>query len=194
MEIKAADVMKLRKMTGAGMMDCKKALQEAEGDFERAKDIIREKGKLVVSKRADRSASEGVVVTKIVGQKAYLLCLACETDFVAQNSEFTASANQILDIAVANDAADIEVLKAIKSLGGVKTADVLGKRDTDSISYLIESQDRVDIRKPLFALLSGRNWPLIGLEGMELSLEDIFMRLVGKEKDKEDKKLRKGVK
>jgi ABC-2 type transport system ATP-binding protein len=87
-----------------------------------------------------------------------------------------------------------EVLKAIKSLGGVKTADVLGKRDTDSVSYLIESQDRVDIRKPLFALLSGRNWPLIGLEGMELSLEDIFMRLVGKEKDKEDKKLRKGVK
>ncbi|MBR5779135.1 MAG: ATP-binding cassette domain-containing protein [Clostridia bacterium] len=87
-----------------------------------------------------------------------------------------------------------EVLKAIKSLGGVKSADVLGKRDTDSISYLIESQDRVDIRKPLFALLSGRNWPLVGLEGMELSLEDIFMRLVGKEKDKEDKKLRKGVK
>ena len=87
-----------------------------------------------------------------------------------------------------------EVLKALRSLGGVKTADVLGKRDTDSVSYLIESQDRVDIRKPLFALLSGRNWPLIGLEGMELSLEDIFMRLVGKEKDKEDKKSRKGVK
>ena len=87
-----------------------------------------------------------------------------------------------------------EVLKAIKSLGGVKSADVLGKRDTDSISYLIESQDRVDIRKPLFALLSGRNWPLVGLEGMELSLEDIFMRLVGKEKEKEDRKSRKGVK
>ena len=86
-----------------------------------------------------------------------------------------------------------EVLKAIRSLGGVKTADVLGKRDTDSISYLIESQDRVDIRKPLFALLSGRNWPLVGLEGMELSLEDIFMRLVGKEKEKEERKARKGV-
>ena len=111
MEIKAADVMKLRKMTGAGMMDCKKALQEAEGDFERAKDIIREKGKLVVSKRADRNASEGVVVTKIVGQKAYILCLACETDFVAQNSEFTASANAMLDVAVAKDAADAEALK-----------------------------------------------------------------------------------
>ena len=65
--------MKLRKMTGAGMMDCKKALAEAEGDFARAQDIIREKGKLVVAKRADRTATEGVVVTKIVGQKGYPL-------------------------------------------------------------------------------------------------------------------------
>ena len=128
MEIKAADVMKLRKMTGAGMMDCKKALQEAEGDFERAKDIIREKGKLVVSKRADRSASEGVVVTKIVGQKAYLLCLACETDFVAQNSEFSASANAILDIAVANDAADVEALKAIKNAEGVTVEEMVTEK------------------------------------------------------------------
>ena len=119
MEIKAADVMKLRKMTGAGMMDCKKALQEAEGDFERAKDIIREKGKLVVSKRADRSASEGVVVTKIVGQKAYLLCLACETDFVAQNVEFGASAEAILEIAVAADAADRDALMAAKNAEGL---------------------------------------------------------------------------
>ena len=128
MEIKAADVMKLRKMTGAGMMDCKKALAEAEGDFERAKDIIREKGKLVVSKRADRSASEGVVVTKIVGQKAYLLCLACETDFVAQNSEFAASANQILDIAVANDAADVEALKAIKNAEGITVEEMVTEK------------------------------------------------------------------
>ena len=128
MEIKAADVMKLRKMTGAGMMDCKKALIEAEGDYERAKDIIREKGKLVVSKRADRSASEGVVVTKIVGQKAYLLCLACETDFVAQNSEFSASANQILDIAVANDAADVEALKAIKNAEGITVEEMVTEK------------------------------------------------------------------
>ena len=128
MEIKAADVMKLRKMTGAGMMDCKKALIEAEGDYERAKDIIREKGKLVVSKRADRSASEGVVVTKIAGQKAYLLCLACETDFVAQNSEFSASANAILDIAVANDAADIEALKAIKNAEGVTVEEMVTEK------------------------------------------------------------------
>ena len=128
MEIKAADVMKLRKMTGAGMMDCKKALIEAEGDFDRAKDIIREKGKLVVSKRADRSASEGVVVTKIVGQKAYILCLACETDFVAQNSEFSASANAILDIAVAADAADVEALKAIKNAEGITVEEMVTEK------------------------------------------------------------------
>ena len=115
MEIKAADVMKLRKMTGAGMMDCKKALMEAEGDYARAQDIIREKGKLVVAKRADRTATEGVVVTKIVGQKAYILCLACETDFVAQNAEYTASANAMLDVAVKNDAADRDALMATKN-------------------------------------------------------------------------------
>ncbi len=118
MEIKAAEVMKLRKMTGAGMMDCKKALIEAEGDFDRAQDIIREKGKLVVAKRADRTASEGVVVTKIVGTKAYMVCLACETDFVAQNSEYTASANAIMDVALANDAADLEAfLKCVNAEG-----------------------------------------------------------------------------
>ena len=118
MEIKAADVMKLRKMTGAGMMDCKKALQEAEGDYARAQDIIREKGKLIVAKRADRSATEGVVVTKIVGQKAYLLCLACETDFVAQNAEYAASANAMLEVAVKNDAADRDALLATKNHEG----------------------------------------------------------------------------
>ncbi len=88
-----------------------------------------------------------------------------------------------------------EVLKTLRSLGGIKSADVLGKRDTDSISYLLESQDRIDIRKPLFYALSAKGWPLIGLEGVELSLEDIFMRLVGsKEKEKETKKSKRGEK
>jgi elongation factor Ts len=113
MEIKAAEVAKLRKMTGAGMMDCKAALIEAEGDYDKAKDIIREKGKLVADKRADRTATEGVVVTKITGEKGYMLCLACETDFVAKNSEFSATANEILDIAVKNDFADLEALLAV---------------------------------------------------------------------------------
>ncbi len=128
MEIKAADVMTLRKMTGAGMMDCKKALIEAEGDFERAKDIIREKGKLVVSKRADRTATEGVVVSKIVGEKAYLLCLACETDFVAANSEFTASAESILELAVANDVADQQALMAVKNDEGRTVEEIVTEK------------------------------------------------------------------
>ena len=73
MEIKAADVMKLRQMTGAGMMDCKKALIEAEGDYDRAQEIIREKGKLVAAKRADRETTEGAVLARIDGQKAILV-------------------------------------------------------------------------------------------------------------------------
>jgi elongation factor Ts len=112
MEIKAADVAKLRKMTGAGMMDCKAALKEANGDYEKAKDIIREKGKLVADKRADRTATEGVVVYKIDGSKGYMLCLACETDFVAKNEEFGKSANEILDIAIAGDMTDLDALMA----------------------------------------------------------------------------------
>ena len=117
MEIKAADVAKLRAMTGAGMMDCKNALIEANGDFERAKDIIREKGKLIAAKRSDRTATEGVVVSKIVGQKGYMLCLACETDFVAKNEEFSVTANSLLDVAVSADAVDLDVLKAVKTGG-----------------------------------------------------------------------------
>ena len=79
-----------------------------------------------------------------------------------------------------------EVLKALKALPGVKFAEVLGRRDTDSVSYMIESEDKIDVRKPLFGMLSRAGWPLIGLEGMEINLEDIFIRLV--EKNKEAKK------
>ena len=118
MEIKAAEVAKLRKMTGAGMMDCKKALVEAEGNFDRAQEIIREKGKLIANKRADRDASEGVMVSEIVGgNKGYIICLACETDFVSKNDSFKAIANDVLAVAVANDVNDLETLKAIEHNG-----------------------------------------------------------------------------
>lgn len=127
MAVTLADIKKLRDMTQAGMMDCKKALEEANGDMQRAIEIIREKGKLVASKRADRTATEGVVVTKIVGNKAYMVCLACETDFVAKNSEFSATANTILEAAVANDAADMEALLACKA-GDVTVADLVTEK------------------------------------------------------------------
>lgn len=116
MEIKAADVAKLRKMTGAGMMDCKKALVEAEGDFEKAKEIIREKGKLVAAKRADRETTEGSVIalTNDSHDKAILVCLGCETDFVAKNEEFQKLANDIAKAALAGMPADLDALKAIR--------------------------------------------------------------------------------
>ncbi len=115
MEISAADVMKLRKATGAGMMDCKVALADAEGDFNRAIDIIREKGKLVASKRADRAATEGVVLAKVNESKksGALIVLNCETDFVAKNEAFVAFAERILDAAIANNAADLDTVKAL---------------------------------------------------------------------------------
>lgn len=126
MEISASDVMKLRKATGAGMMDCKTALADAGGDFNRAIDIIREKGKLVASKRADREASEGVVLAKVSasGKSGSMVVLNCETDFVAKNENFVAFAERILNAAVANNAADLDAVKALV-LDGRTVADLV---------------------------------------------------------------------
>ena len=118
MAITAADVMKLRKMTSAGMMDCKKALEEAQGDFNKAMDIIREKGKLVAAKRADRETSEGAVKARVEGNKGILVCLGCETDFVSRNSDFQNLAEAIADVAIAQCPADLEGLKACKMADG----------------------------------------------------------------------------
>ena len=125
MAITAADVMKLRKMTSAGMMDCKKALEEAQGDFEKAVGIIRGKGALVAAKRADRETSEGAVKARIDGNKAILVCLGCETDFVSRNSDFQDLANAIADVAIANCPADLEGLKACKMADGYTVAEAV---------------------------------------------------------------------
>jgi elongation factor Ts len=112
-EISAADVMKLRKVTGAGMMDCKVALADAEGDFNRAIEIIREKGKAIANKRADREATEGAVIGKVAGNKAGIIVLNCETDFVAKNQGFVDLTNKMLDIALASNASNVEEVKAL---------------------------------------------------------------------------------
>lgn len=119
MSFTTADVVKLRKATGAGMMDCKNALTEAEGNFDRAVDIIRERGKLVASKRADREATEGVVLAKVTADQKFgaLVVLNCETDFVAKNEKFIAFTQQILDLAIANQPANLEELKALSLEG-----------------------------------------------------------------------------
>ena len=115
MNISAADVAKLRKATGAGMMDCKNALTEADGNFDRAIEIIREKGKLVASKRADRESSEGVVLAKVSEDKSFgaVLSLNCETDFVAKNDNFIALTDKILSHAIASKCTTLDEVKAL---------------------------------------------------------------------------------
>ncbi|MBR5959318.1 MAG: elongation factor Ts [Salinivirgaceae bacterium] len=113
MAISASDVAKLRKLTGAGMMDCKKALVESDGDFDRAIQIIREKGQAVANKRADREASEGDVIAKVSadGKFGALIALNCETDFVAKNEDFVKLAHEICDLALATKPANLDALK-----------------------------------------------------------------------------------
>ena len=115
MAITAKEVNELRKMTGAGMMDCKKALIEADGDQEKAIDILRTKGQKVSASRADRDATEGVVFIKTSddAKESVLIALACETDFVAKNDEFQAIGQKIVDIAFEQKPASIEELMAL---------------------------------------------------------------------------------
>lgn len=132
MAITAQEVNKLRQMTGAGMMDCKKALTEAEGDFEKAIDILRKKGQKVSASRADRETKEGTIVikTNADGTTGTLLSLTCETDFVAKNEEFVAFANTALDLAIANNAASAADVLAIPFEGvtiGEKIIELTGK-------------------------------------------------------------------
>ncbi len=119
-QISASEVSKLRKLTGAGMMDCKKALEEANGDIEKAIEIIRKKGQAVATKRADREASEGAVLAKTNedNTKGVIIALNCETDFVAKNSDFLNLANEILDIALKKFPINLEELKNL-SFGSV---------------------------------------------------------------------------
>ena len=122
--INAADVAKLRRTTLAGMMDCKKALEEAEGNFEKAIEIIRKKGQAVANKRADKEASEGVVLSKVSadGKRGAMIVLNSETDFVAKNADFLDLANKILDVALLKNPADLEALSA-SPVDGIKIGD-----------------------------------------------------------------------
>ena len=123
--ISASDVGKLRKQTGSGMMDCKKALVEANGDFDLAVDILRKKGQKVAAKRADRQAMEGVVIAKTndANSKAILISLNCETDFVAKNEDFIAIAQDILDTAVSADLSSAESIHDLKLSDGMTVAE-----------------------------------------------------------------------
>ncbi len=125
-KITAAEVNKLRQQTGAGMMDCKKALVEAEGDFDTAIDILRRKGQKVAAKRADRESSEGVVLAGVTedASKGALISLNCETDFVAKNDSFVELAQSLLDLAVAQTPANKDEMLSL-SLGDMTVAEKL---------------------------------------------------------------------
>jgi elongation factor Ts len=125
-EITAADVSKLRKITGAGMMDCKKALQESNGNFDKAVEIIRKKGQAIANKRADREATEGVVIAKTTDDagRGAIIVLNCETDFVAKNEDFIRFADSILDRAIEDNP---------DNLDGLKKLDLEGKAIADKV-------------------------------------------------------------
>lgn len=133
--ITASDVAKLRKSTGAGMMDCKNALVEAEGDFEKAVEIIRKRGQAIANKRADREASEGCVIAKTTEdqKKGVLVALNCETDFVAKNADFVAFTNSIADIALAGNYSSMDDLLAAE-LNGQSISNLI----TDKIAAIGE--------------------------------------------------------
>jgi elongation factor Ts len=125
-QVTAADITKLRKFTGAGIMDCKNALVEADGDFEKAIEIIRKKGLAVAAKRADREAGEGVVLAKVTsdGKRGAMVVLNCETDFVAKNEGFIELTQSILDTAIEKAPGSLEELKNLQ-IGGVKISDLI---------------------------------------------------------------------
>jgi elongation factor Ts len=124
--ISAADVNKLRMQTGAGMMDCKKALTEANGDFEQAIDYLRKKGQKVAANRADKEAKEGYILAKTNADatKGYLVALSCETDFVAKSADFVKFADDLVNVAVSTNASSIDDLKSQK-MGDLTVADKL---------------------------------------------------------------------
>src|SRR6478672_857691 len=127
--ITAADINKLRQQTGAGMMDCRKALTESNGDFEAAIDYLRKKGQKVAALRGDREAKEGVIIAKTTddNKTGYIINVSCETDFVSKNAEYVDFAKMIMQAAIDNNAKSIEELNSVK-IGGQTVADKLNEQ------------------------------------------------------------------
>ena len=129
MSITAADINKLRQATGAGMMDCRKALTESNGDFEAAIDWLRKQGQKVAAKRSDREAKEGVIIAQTTAdhKAGIVLCISCETDFVSKNAEFVAFAQSIADAALSNNVKSAEELNAVE-INGAKVSDMINDK------------------------------------------------------------------
>ena len=180
-EIKAADVMKLRKATGSGMMDCKKALVEAEGDFDKAIEVLRKKGQKVAAKRADRESSEGAAIAKVNADNTVgvSIVLGCETDFVGKNDSFVALANELAEHAL-NYATKEEYLAS--QFGGMTVAEKLIEQ-TGVIGEKIDINEFTRVEAAFvgsYIHAGNKIASLVGLssaiDGIEVGARDIAMQ------------------
>lgn len=183
-QISASDVNKLRQQTGAGMMDCKKALVESNGDFDAAIDYLRKKGAKVAASRQDRDSNEGVIIAKASadGKSGIIVEVNCETDFVAKNTDFVAFAEKIADVALQNKPASVEELQGLE-VDGKKIADALIEQ-TGVIGEKIEvSKYEVVSAEKVVAYIHGnyRLGVLVGLsvdaEGSDEAGRDVAMQI-----------------
>jgi elongation factor Ts len=192
--ISAADVNKLRQMTGAGMMDCKKALTEAGGDFDAAVDLLRKKGQKVSASRADRNTTEGAVFIKASEQDAIIIGLGCETDFVGKNEDFRALGNAIVDAAYEHRAESIDAVQALVINGkpvSEMLIDMIGKIGEkieivaynhvagDSIATYVHSNGKIGV----IAAFSGASGTDTAEVGKEVVLQIASMKPVAVDKD-----------
>ena len=194
--ITAADVNKLRTMTGAGMMDCKKALVEADGDFEAARDILRKHGQKIADKRAENETSEGLVLVSVSedGTQGKLVALACETESVAKVANFRELAQQILDTAVRIDAGTKEDILAAKAADGLSiqehVTDLMGKiGEKLEVTYATLTAEKVasyihsDNKKAVLVGLKNVGDADAAAVGRDVAMQIVAMKPVAVDKD-----------
>ncbi|CAN5610137.1 translation elongation factor Ts [soil metagenome] len=198
--ISAADVNKLRQQTGSGMMDCKKALMEANGDFEAAIDILRKKGQKIAANRQDREAKEGYVFGKTTdgGKRAVAVSVCCETDFVANNADFIKYGESVLDLAIANNPASIDDLKKL-NLGTITVEqtllDQMGKigEKIDVVDYQNVTADKVIVYNhpgnKLTAVVGFSGGNISDEAGRDVAMQIAAMAPVAIDKDDVDAKM-----
>ena len=192
MAISIEDIKKLRAMTGAGLADVKKALTEAEGDFDKAKELLRERGLAIAAKRSDRETSNGCVLVKAVDGFAATLALKCETDFVANGADFIALTQSILDAAIAAKAKDLDAVKVIVLADGQKAQDAVTQRSgitgekMELDGYLVLEGDNIEVYnhmgKNTLCTMVQLNKPAAEI-GHKLAMQVAAMKPVALDKD-----------
>ena len=192
MAISIEDIKKLRAMTGAGLADVKKALTEAEGDFDKAKELLRERGLAIAAKRSDRETSNGCVLVKAVDGFAATLALKCETDFVANGADFIALTQSILDAAIAAKAKDLDAVKELVLADGQKAQDAVTQRSgitgekMELDGYLVLEGDNIEVynhmSKNTLCTMVQLNKPAAEI-GHKLAMQVAAMKPVALDKD-----------